>query len=366
MRILMTTDTVGGVWTFTQELAKGLIQQGCKIYLISFGDAPSPAQMDCCEQITAQWNDSFHYESVTLPLEWMEDNAHAFVDAAPLLLKRAAEFDAELFHSNQLCFGGLPLAISKVVTVHSDVLSWAESCCKGMLEPSAWLDRYCRLVRKGLREADLLITPTYWMKEALQRHYELSHDILVILNGRSIPTHETRPRQLRAITAGRLWDEAKNINMLREVHAPMPLLIAGGSSYVEGAFHRDRDVCLLGALDQDDLLDVFRGSSIYICTSCYEPFGLAPLEAALCGCAVVANDIPSLREVWQDGALYFSGSPSLTALLHRLNEAPLLLHSAQGASRRRACYLSAERMTRQYLHYFQRACVREEDDAHVS
>lgn len=51
----------------------------------------------------------------------------------------------------------------------------------------------------------------------------------------------------------------------------------------------------------------------------YEPFGIAPLEAALCGCTVVANDIASLREVWGDDALYFDGPRSLSMLLHQLN-----------------------------------------------
>ena len=40
------------------------------------------------------------------------------------------------------------------------------------------------------------------------------------------------------------------------------------------------------------------------CPARYEPFGLSPLEAALAGCALVLGDIPSLREVWGDAALY--------------------------------------------------------------
>lgn len=366
MRILMTTDTIGGVWTFTQELAKGLLQQDCAIYLVSFGRIPSPAQLNWCRQMDAQWGDSFQYESSSLPLEWMEDNEHVFTDAAPSLLKRVAEFRADLFHSNQLCFGALPLEIPKIVTVHSDVLSWAECCRAGVLENSVWLDRYHQLVRPGLEEADLLIAPTHWMKGALERNYNLAREILVILNGRSIPTEETRPRKRSAITAGRVWDEAKNIGMLRNVYAPMPLLIAGEARHMESAFARNRNVLLLGSMENENLLNVFRECSIYICTSRYEPFGLAPLEAALCGCAVLANDIPSLREVWQDGAVYFSDSASLSALLHQLNDSPFLLHSVQRASKGRACYLSAERMTRQYLHCFQRACLREEHIAHVS
>ena len=46
---------------------------------------------------------------------------------------------------------------------------------------------------------------------------------------------------------------------------------------------------LLGRLSEYELLQFFRESSIYICTSRYEPFGLAPLEAALCGCAVLVT-----------------------------------------------------------------------------
>jgi glycogen synthase len=38
----------------------------------------------------------------------------------------------------------------------------------------------------------------------------------------------------------------------------------------------------------------------------YEPFGLAALEAALCGCALVLGDIPSLREVWGEAATFVS------------------------------------------------------------
>ena len=37
---------------------------------------------------------------------------------------------------------------------------------------------------------------------------------------------------------------------------------------------------------------------------CYEPFGLAVLEAAQAGCALVLSDIPTFRELW-DGAAMF-------------------------------------------------------------
>jgi len=89
-------------------------------------------------------------------------------------------------------------------------------------------------------------------------------------------------------------------------------------------------------------------SSIYIATSIYEPFGMAPLEAALCGCAVVANDIPSLREVWGDDALYFDGPRSLSVLLHQLNRDEQLLAQARRRSFARANEMTVQRMVDSY------------------
>ena len=43
---------------------------------------------------------------------------------------------------------------------------------------------------------------------------------------------------------------------------------------------------------------------VFVSTARYEPFGLAVLEAAEAGCALVLSDIPTFRELW-DGAACF-------------------------------------------------------------
>jgi glycosyltransferase involved in cell wall biosynthesis len=60
-------------------------------------------------------------------------------------------------------------------------------------------------------------------------------------------------------------------------------------------------------------------AGIYIATSRYEPFGLAPIEAAFSRCAIVANDIPTFREVWGDDAIYFEANNS-QALINAIQE----------------------------------------------
>jgi glycogen(starch) synthase len=358
MRILMTTDTVGGVWTFTQELANGLLRCDCAICLVSIGEPLSGPREDWCERTKWQWGDCFRYETVDAPLEWMEDNNRAYQGAAPRLLQLATEFGAELIHSNQFCFGALPLDIPKIVTAHSDVFSWAASCCDGVLEASNWLSRYSALVSKGLREADAVVAPTQWMAASLSTNFTLSRESVVIPNGRSLPPAKDGHRKLQAITAGRLWDEAKNIAMLADVQFPLPLFVAGdtqhGSTIMTASLG---NATILGSLSSDDLLALFRKSALYICTSKYEPFGLAPLEAALCGCAVLAYDIPSLREVWGPGACYFHNAASLSELLRQLCDDPTGLNAAQQRSTARARTFTAERMSGEYYRLFQRALI---------
>src|SRR5207244_2858693 len=125
------------------------------------------------------------------------------------------------------CYGAAGLNIPTVVTAHSDVLSWARACRNQRLDDSEWLRQYCALVQRGLDEADAVAAPTEWMLRALAENFCLPEDKRVIANGRSIPVFDTGARVLRAVTVGRLWDEAKDVAVLGTVQSPMPLVVAG-------------------------------------------------------------------------------------------------------------------------------------------
>src|SRR4029078_7146514 len=66
-----------------------------------------------------------------------------------------------------------------------------------------------------------------------------------------------------------------------------------------------RRVHFQGLLSEGQMAQLLSRASMYAATSRYEPFGLAPLEAAFSRCAIIANDIPSLREIWGDTVRYF-------------------------------------------------------------
>ena len=44
MHVLVTTDTLSGVWTYTRELVTGLVSRGMRVTLVSFGEIPLPDQ----------------------------------------------------------------------------------------------------------------------------------------------------------------------------------------------------------------------------------------------------------------------------------------------------------------------------------
>ncbi len=348
MRVLMTTDTIGGVWTFTKELAIGQLQRGDEVTLVSFGGLPSSSQRVWCETTTRSFGRAFRFESSSTPLEWMQNNQHACDDAS-LLVQLAREQQSDVLLSSQFCFGALPLRCPKIVVAHSDVLSWVQACRESPLPSTAWLDTYRSLVADGLAGADAVIAPTRSMLSALVKYFRLPQNVHIIPNGRTLHALHS-PKTHRAITAGRLWDEAKNLSLLHHVSSPFPILVAGEGAPGQAVF--PHNVTIIGPQPEDDLIALFRESSVYICTSRYEPFGLAPLEAALCGCAVLANDIPSLREVWEDSALYFHDAASLSSLLSRLHHAPAQLQAAQQRSLKRAQLFTTAKMTDAYQAVF--------------
>ena len=342
MRLLLTTDTVGGVWTFATELTEGLLACGHSVALVTIGKLPSDGQCSWCSATQNGYGAQFAWEALEMPLEWMEENDEAFAAGATSLLEIAERFKADLIHSSQFCFGALATEIPKVVTAHSDVLSWAQACRPGGLADDGWLERYRVLVAGGLIGADAIVAPTQWMRGALQRGFAEANEITVINNGRTISWKDEQApkKKLQAVSLGRLWDEAKGLSVLEDMPCPMPVVIAGQTSLDQGSN---------GAMSPEEVLLLLSRSAVYVACSVYEPFGLAPLEAALCGCAVVARDIPSLREVWNNGALYFSSREELQALLDGLATDAAALALAQRKSYARALHFSAARMVDQYL-----------------
>ena len=109
-----------------------------------------------------------------------------------------------------------------------------------------------------------------------------------------------------------------------------------------------------GPLAEAEVLGWLSRATVFAEPARYEPFGLAALEAALCGCALVLGDIASLREVWQDAASFVAAddADALAHAVNRLLDDPAWRERAAGAAGARAARYTTEAMARGYLNAY--------------
>jgi glycogen(starch) synthase len=345
-KVLMTADTVGGVWQYALELARGLAERGVEVTIAAMGGPLSELHRDKADRIPRLKVFEGAYK-----LEWMEDPWRDVERAGEWLLGLEDRICPDLIHLNNFAHGALPWSAPKVMVGHSCVLSWWEAV-HGEPAPEEW-DRYRREVTDGLAAADLVIAPTASMLASLGTFFGPFSRSRVIANGRDARLFQPRPKEPMVFTAGRLWDEAKNLAALESVapRLPWPVFVAGDSHHPDGGEVRHHHTRLLGRLSQRALAAWLGRAAVYCLPARYEPFGLSVLEAALAGCALVLGDIPSLRETWRNRAVFVPpGDPeALEDALVRLIDDPDRRASLAAGARTRALQLTPERMVESYL-----------------
>lgn len=83
------------------------------------------------------------------------------------------------------------------------------------------------------------------------------------------------------------------------------VLVGKSSSHFNIKLLSDSEsIIFTGFVSDSDLSILYKKCEFFIYPSLYEGFGIPPLEAMKNGCAVIASDIPSLKEVCSDAALY--------------------------------------------------------------
>jgi glycogen(starch) synthase len=350
MKILMTADTIGGVWTYALDLATALAPHGVEIHLATMGDPLSPDQQrDADERPNVTIHES------TYKLEWMNDPWQDVKAAGRWLLDLEQQIAADIIHLNGYAHGSLPFRAPIVVVAHSCVLSWWRAV-KGEPAPESW-NTYQREVRAGIHDADVIVAPTAAMLAAIEENYGGLRRTAVIPNGRDSSLYHAGERELFILTAGRLWDEAKNLQVLQSIAPRLscPVYVAGECTSPDGNGHTvGNAIRSLGKLPPADLASWFSRAAIYALPARYEPFGLSALEAALSGCALVLGDIPSLREVWGDTALFVSpnDAEALRRAIQLLIEHPKQRQSLADRARERAVNYTLTRMGNAYQHLY--------------
>ena len=361
VRVLVTTDTFSGVWTYTRELVSGLVTHGAQVTLVSFGDIPLPHQ--------TSWMQGLHgleYHPTAFRLDWMQEGEQDFHAAQEYLCAIVRDTRPDFLHLNQLSFGALPVATPRLVVANGDVITWWLSIHGREPADSAWLNWYRETMVAGLKRAEAVVTTTRWMAEMLRLAYGDDFDGQVIPPGRNpIYFNPFVTKEESVLAIGRLWDTGKQVSLLTHHSHALPVCIVGADSTIPApalpiradvrVSTGEHELSVKGAQTESQMRVLYSRSTIFAATSRYEPLGLASIEAAFSRCALVANDTAVYRELWGDAALYFerNDADSLTQVLEQLNHDREMtrLYGTRAYNRARERF-TARRMVDDYLRLY--------------
>ncbi|MGF9694394.1 glycosyltransferase family 4 protein [Rhizobium sp. 0TCS1.26] len=348
-KILMTLDAVGGVWRYAMDLAAGLSAQGSEVVFAGFGPQPSADKRCEAEAIgDLVWLDA--------PLDWMVSDPQDLAGIPDLLSDLVSRHGVDLVHLNlPTQAANLRVDVPVVAVSHSCVVTWFAGVRRQDV-PDDWAWQK-HLNAQGLRRADRVIAPSRAHADMLEACYGPMPHLTVVHNASRVAVLASSPnREPFALAAGRWWDDGKNGLVLDQAAASTnwPVVMAGPTTGPNGQSVTLANVDHRGELGHAATMDLMRRAAIFVSPSVYEPFGLAPLEAARLGAALILADIPTYRELWDGAALFAEASDpqAFADAINRLAERPVLRANlsrrARGISRRFTPEVQAEQTSRIY------------------
>jgi glycogen synthase len=365
VHVLVTGDTLSGSWTYTRELVAGLVTRGVRVTLVSFGEIPLPEQ--------TAWMDHLHgleYHPTAFRLEWMQEAEDDLPESSAFLASVVREVRPDVLHLNQFCYGDLPVDVPRIVMAHGDLVTWQHA----VRERTQWAERsltrslgwYRQMVLRGIAHADAVVAPSAWMLDRVCASYGQPRRGEVIYPGRNpIFFNPYVSKDDCVLTVGRLIDAGKQVSLLTQFTHPVPVCIVGAEHTVpvpripiraDVKIATDQtSVAIRGPQTEAQLRALYSRAAIYAATARYEPLGMTALEAAFSRCAIVANDIPSFREIWGDAALYFrtNDAISLAENIRQLsNDRSLRRAYAELAYNRARERFTTKRMIDDYLQLY--------------
>jgi glycosyltransferase involved in cell wall biosynthesis len=295
-----------------------------------------------------------------LPLDWTADRAEDVEAAAAAVADLAAEIGADIVQLNSVALAaGGGFTVPVVAVCHSCLATWWDAVrgTQGLPEDFVWR---VRLAARGMAEVDALTAPTAAFAQATARAYGLAEPPLTVRNGRTPHGSRGRPARapegLFAFTAGRLWDEGKDVAAIDRAagRIALPVVAAGPAVGPNGARILLEHVMPLGRIPEGEIGDWLACGPVFVSMARYEPFGLAVLEAAQAGCPLVLADIPTFVELWGGAAEFVppGDDGTLADVLARLAEDDAWRARLSEAARERARQYTPDAMAESALRVY--------------
>jgi glycosyltransferase involved in cell wall biosynthesis len=212
-------------------------------------------------------------------------------------------------------------AVPRVTTTHDATYHLRDGGGLGgvVARVTAWL------MGRAARSSDLVITGSHTAASEVIAHMGVDPVVVTVIahgtNEPSVPDDPwselaalgIRPGRPIVMSTGNRLPHKNFEGILRAVatmEGDRPLVVVPGSRGADPLtplverLRLEDDVVLPGWVSAAQLEALYACASLYVCPSLEEGFGLPVLDAMRRGCVVLANDVPVLREVGGDVAIY--------------------------------------------------------------
>lgn len=182
--------------------------------------------------------------------------------------------------------------------------------------PSPKLLNFNAAVRYVLNTVNILLPNSHAEAKAIQNQFNLSRPYVVVPNAANLdafrnPPEKQSPTRAGVLCVGRL-EPRKNqlalINALKNSNIPLTIVGQAGrfnKPYAKACYNAaGPNTQFLPQQPTHKLHQLYYAAKAHACVSWYETPGLASLEAALSGCAIIATPGGSTREYLGDHAHY--------------------------------------------------------------
>ncbi|HTS78525.1 MAG TPA: glycosyltransferase family 1 protein [Bryobacteraceae bacterium] len=189
-------------------------------------------------------------------------------------------------------------------------------------------------VKRTVETAARILTPSYFSRNAILRHYAIDERKLVVIPNAASSVFRPVERQVAAafverkfrigdpfvLMVGDLQPRKNHLGLVRAFEALLQahpqirhhLVFVGKETWSSKGLHRaversrvaDR-VHFTGFVDDDDLVYLYGACDLFFFPSFYEGFGLPILEAMACGRAVTCSNTSAMPEVADGAAILF-------------------------------------------------------------
>lgn len=296
----------GGGGVVAKGLAEALVETGHELDLVTSGMGDLPAREVIGGVDIHRVNCLRRHRHYTTTLELITQIYPSFRDALGLI--RRKRYD--LIHTHFIYPTGLvAYLLNKVtgmpyiITVHgSDVPGYNPDRFQLAHTLTNWL--WQAVVRNSVG----LICPSNHIKKLVREYSD--HPITIISNGITVKAAPLVEKQNQILLVSRLFKRKGVqylINAIRDLDTDWKVVIVGDGPYLKTLKELAKGVRpkveFMGYVQGQPLQDLYNASKIFVFPSLRENFPVVLLEAMEAGCAIIASDIDSCREVIGDAAV---------------------------------------------------------------